>query len=539
MRRILVPVALALAATPAVAQNKSLVFTGRFPFVSFDTVNERTGGSITQLSEFALTYVTPGAGAFARTWLPATALECYIGDPLATRNYTFFKGFKTYFQRMNVAAPFIKFADRSKNDPRLFYWTVRDQDATLDITVFQQNGTGTAKIQGGDFVRLTENGNLEYFITQAQIMTAAGTQPGSFIPGASAICQDSQGNLYYSPAEGFNSSGTAGNGHYVSGNMLVSGPKFCFDGSIIKIPASAITYDARGNVQSIAADSSYVIFHETEAGPNGGPSTRQMVGNAGTVDRDGILTPNPAVIANLVGLALDPNNSQPLTAAWPQGVGQTFDTVPHFLFCADDGKWAGTIWSTNQNSVGLTGSLAVVNGVKCGSDTPGLPADGSWLGVNFDYANFQPTLMGLAVVDAPPFVPHVADVPDFGALSPTATNLEMDFNVGGTAAAGAGVFLVLTFGPIGPNAAGKFIPAFNFGTQFGASSFNSLFTLPNPVLASPISVFLGTANANGYLSFIFPNPNTPATTGLVLVAHGVALQGPTAKISNPIVLQYK
>lgn len=40
-------------ATLATAQApQTLLFTGRFPFVSFDSVNEPAGGEITKLSEF-------------------------------------------------------------------------------------------------------------------------------------------------------------------------------------------------------------------------------------------------------------------------------------------------------------------------------------------------------------------------------------------------------------------------------------------------------------------------------------------------------
>ena len=45
---------------------QTLLFTGRFPFVSFDSLNERVGGQITQLSEFEFSTVTPGTGAAAR-----------------------------------------------------------------------------------------------------------------------------------------------------------------------------------------------------------------------------------------------------------------------------------------------------------------------------------------------------------------------------------------------------------------------------------------------------------------------------------------
>src|SRR5690606_8926685 len=151
----------------------ALLFTGRFPFVSLDHVNERAGGSITQLSEFAISMVSPGSGAFARSWVPATTHECYMGDPSGTGDYTPLAGLKTYFERINIAGPFVRHADKARFDPRRFFWTVRDVEATIDIVVQDQNGTTSVPVLPGDFLRLTSNGNVEYFITQAHFAAAA------------------------------------------------------------------------------------------------------------------------------------------------------------------------------------------------------------------------------------------------------------------------------------------------------------------------------------------------------------------------------
>lgn len=519
MRTALGLVLVALSTVPLAAQNRSsLVFTGRFPFRSLDAANERPGGSITEISEFAFTLVTPGSGRAAVSWVPATTHEAYMGDVFGTGNYTPLRGLKTYGQRINMASPFMKAADKASADPRLIYWTVRDQEAGIDILVPDQNGTRSVVVLPGDFVRIEENGNLEYFIRQSDFATAAGAQTGAFAHGASALCQDAQGNLYYSPAEG---------GHWINGNLLQQGPKFVFDGSICKIPASAITYDVDGNVQSVAADSAYMVFSETEIGLNSGPSIRSLVQNANAYDYNGtgLLT----TTANMVGLDFDPNGGT-TTASWPLGdpaAGGTYDTLPNFVFTFDNGTWGGTIFSTANN-----GSIAVINGIKCGSDIQGLPADGSWLGVALDVVNFQPTVMGLLVIPEVTFQPFVHDVPEFGALDPSAVTLGMDYH--GVPA--AGVFVLMTFGPTGT---GGVAPAIDFGNAFGSASYNTLFTIPTPTLPVPVAAFLGTTNPNGYAAFVIANPNTPAAQGAVLMTQGVAISGGALQVSNPAVIQYK
>ncbi|MBK8977351.1 MAG: hypothetical protein IPM29_15675 [Planctomycetes bacterium] len=513
--------ALALAPSPLTAQNRaSLIYCGRFPFVGLDAVNERPGGSINQLSEFAITTVTPGAGAVARCWLPATGDEAFLGDPAGNRNYTFYAGFKTYFQRINKCGLFVKHADKARHDVRRVYWTVRDDPAQARrFVVFDRNAGATVTLRQGDFVRLTENGNLEFFITQTLFDTAMGMQSGSFTSGASALCQDAQGNLYYSPAEG---------GHWVNGNQTT---QFCNDGSICMIPAAAITYDARGNVAAVLADSAMLLFEET----NGTPSIRDMVQtNAGAFRNDG--TPIDGSTAaqrttNLVGLDLDPNGGTLLSAFTdPQGNPVT---VPNLVFTWDQGTWGGSIFTTGPNLVGLPGAIATINGVRCGSTTSGVPADGSWLGVQLDVGNFQPTLLGLQVFPQElPYVPAVADVADFGALPQTAASVTLDF----FGPPNAGMFLAMTIGPFTP---GSVTSSLDVRSLFGTASFNTIFTIPNAQLAVPVTGLLGITDQFGYFPFTLPNPNTGAAVGALLVFHGIASGPAGIQVTNPAVIQYK
>jgi hypothetical protein len=513
---------LALCSVPAAAQRKSLLFVGRFPFTSLDAVNERANGSITQLEEFDISLVTPDATNpfVARTfWLTATTHDTQAGDAYNDGNYTRLYNFKTYFERWNFAAPFVKVAHQAACRPEHVFWTVRDNNVNKNFTVKTNNGTGTAIIQPGDFFRLAPNGNVEYFITQAQIMTAAGPQPGAARPGASAICQDSAGNLYYSPAEG---------GSFVTGYDLMGvwgTPVFHNDASIMMIRAADITYDAAGNVSAVNASSAFCIFSETTPGPSGQPTVRVMQVNAGAQTNAfaPITTTN-----NMVGLALDPNGGT-ITASLPWGPALTFEVVPNFVWTDDGGTFAATMFSTRVNPANNNpGSVAVINGVLMGAT--GGPATGAYWGVQQDVANFKPTTMGFAVIDEPSSAPFIADAPNNGAILAADTMINLDFYAGPNAF----TFAVLATGPLAP---GQVPFGFDVGFLFGADSYRTLFGV-----TSQIGTFnLGLSNAAGYATFSIPKPTQPGLTGLPLIGHGLKFtgMGPGIALSNPVISQFK
>lgn len=516
MRTLLSAAALVAAALPAPAQNQSIVFCGRFPFVSLDAVNERVGGSITMLEEFDFSYNTPGIGSFARSLQPSTAHQAFLGDADNDGNYTKFAGFKTYFERINVAGLFMRAADKATPSPDKVFWTVRDAVATLAIEVFTTNGTAVHVVRPGDFVRFTGNGNVEFFITQDQIMAAAGPQTGTFALGASAICQDSAGNLYYSPAEG---------GHWIRGNNFTNANGnrvFANDGSIVMIDAASITYDAAGNVQAVAADSAHILWEEIDVGPLTGQSIRAMVTNAGHQTING----TPSTFANMVALDLDPNGGT-LQAAFPVGdvPNQVVYNVPHFVFGADNGTYGGTIFSTQNN-----GSIATINGVLCGSNTPGVAPTGAHLGVAVDVANFQPTVMGFCIVNAIPTEPLVLDMPNFGALNQAAQQPTWDVDVHG--AVGQVVFLQVAFGPF---AAGSFAPAVPTAALPPVIAPGSYpFTF-----ASIDTLGFRVTDGFGYATWSFANPHTGPFAGTTLVLQAAGLVNNQFQVSNPVQMQLK
>jgi hypothetical protein len=505
------------AAAPAFAQN-SLVFTGRFPFKSLDAVNERVGGPINVLEEFDFSIVTPGPGAFARSLQPATAHQAYLGDANSDGNYTKFAGFKTYFQNIQMGGLFVKHADKAVLTHDRVYFTVRSNAAPLQLEAFIANGTGVHVIRPGDFVRFLGNGNLEFFVTADQLDIAAGLPPAgqASIKGASAMCQDAAGNLYYSPPEG---------GHWVNGNGPEA-PRFAFDGSIVMIEAAAITYDAQGNVQSIAPNSSRELFNETIGGLTPTPlSVRQMVLNALAMDRTGVPI-SVTGFGRLCGLDLDPNGGT-ISPSFPDASG-AFPPAPNFVFASDPGAYAGTIFSTAGN-----GSVATINGVLCGSVTPGVPADGSWLGVQLDVPNFQPTLMGLTVVGAIPYEPLVLDMVNFGAIQQVGSQPTLDFDLHG------GPFeLVVLLADFGMPPVGGFpvsVPTSLLPLML--VPFNHVQSFP---IFNPLNLGVIFSDPFGYSTISMPNPHTGPFMGVPMILQAGAINGSgTITISNPVLAQFK
>jgi hypothetical protein len=515
-------VAAGLAAL-ASAQQQTILFTGRFPFQSLDTPNERAGGAITRLEEFDFSHNTPGAGAVARTLLPATAMQCYLGDGNNDGNYTKFAGWKTYFQNIGVGGIFVKASDRASVTPDKVFFSVRRNAATtgsgsvgaLQLEVLTANGTTPYTLVPGDYVRLLPNGNVEFFMTAAQLQVAVGTQSGAASIGAGALLQAANGDLYYSPVDG---------GHWVNG--MSTGIANAQDGGIVKIDFANITYDANGNVQSFAPNSARLIINEAAGGPAGALTVRQMTLNSGAVDRNG-----NALLATsygkTVGLAFDPNGGT-FPSNWPDAAGN-FTQEPNLLFTSDGGAYAGTLFSTAP-SISGGGSVAVLNGVTCGSTTVGVPANGSWLGVQLDIANFQPTLMGFTLCDALAYQPLIIDQNGFGRLPVAATQPNWDVDV--FSGPFTPTFLFLSTGPTAPGGFVASVPTPFVPLSFTGDSWNDVF-----LLNGPFSLGLAVTDPFGYGTVSVPNPNTGGFTGFTLLVQGLALQPTGFQLSSPMLVQ--
>ncbi len=484
------------------AQN-TVLYTGRFETKSLDTA----AGNLSVIREFDIGAVTPSkTGSTAFSFLPASGMSAMIGDPDKDGQLAEYYKAKSYFTRWNHAGCFMKAADKGKADPRLVYWTVRDSGASTNpkLLVFVAGGTKTALVKPGDFVRPGANGSADFFITQALIMKAAGKQPKAFKPGASDIAQAKDGSLYYSPAEG---------GHWVFDG---SNQAFAYDGAICYIPASAITYDATGNVKDITAGSARLIVNEITSTPN----IRTFVGNANAADRSGKKITSTA---NLVGLAIDPNGGTFVSPVTPK------IKHPNLVFTFDNGGYAGTIFTTATNSTSVPGDIAKINGVLMGAHLPG-KADGSYLGVKLDLPIFQPTLMGLEVIPTnlkskAPYGMPVLDTQKDGVLVlGTDKNLELDVQ---SLIPRLPILLVLGVGP------GKaaFAPSADLSSILGG--FGSLYeVVPGPFVLSG-----GLTSLKGQALVKLPVPNDPTLKGQKLLWQAVArnLSAPFNWLTNPVV----
>ncbi len=516
MKHTLVPLAAITLAVAGTAQ-QTLVFTGRFPFVSRDFVNERPGGAITTLEEFDFSYVAPAVGCVARTLLPSTAFHCYLGDGNNDGSYTKFAGFKTYFENIQIGGLFVRAADTANVTWDKVYFTVRDNVAGKDIEVIKDNGVSVHTMVPGDWVRMQPNGNVQFFLTAAQLAVAAGSPPAGLasVHGAHALLQTPAGDLYYVPVQG---------GQWVNGNS--SGAAFANDGAICKIDAAAITYDVFGNVASIAPNSARLVLEENNNGPSTSPlTTRQCVLNSGGYNRDGLPLVVAATFGKVSGLAFDPQGGT-FAARWPDSTG-AFPLEPNLLFCSDAGSYGGTIFSTANN-----GSIATINGVLCGSLTPGVQAKGAWLGVEFDYNQFQPTLMGFQLVGPLPFAPLVIDQNGFGRLPVAGSQPTWDIDMWGDP--GLPVFL---FGGLGPTAPGTYVSSvlrYLLPLNFTNNSWDDAFPL-NGLVQFGVAL----TDASGYALLSYNNPNNGSLVGasVVLQAVGVTGPAPDLQLSSPLMVQ--
>lgn len=505
-----------LAAAPFATAQQSILFTGRFPFVSVDAAVQ--GGSVPQLSEFDLSYATPFPGyAVARPLLGANSLQAYLGDGDQNGDYLKFDGWKpSYFTNVGIDGVFVKHGVSAPTFRDVF-WTPRLDAAAAPLEVLT-NGGAPAVLAEGDWVRLLPNGYCEFFLTQAQLAVAAGPQPNNDVPSAGALVQTANGDLFYAPGDG---------GHWVNGNQ--TGQVYAYDGAILKIDAAAVTYGPDGNVVSLAPDSARLLVNEVGSGPGGGINVRQYVDNAFAYDRTGAPLQTAGIYGKTGGLALDPNGGT-FVPSYPDAAG-VYGPEPNLAFCSNAGSYGGSIFTTANG-----GDLLEVNalggpgtGVLCGSKTAGVPADGSWLGVELDVANFQPTLLGMTLIDAPA-TPLTADVAGYGRVLDSAAqpNLTVDFH----GAPGVPVFAMLDVGPQPP---ALFAPSFDI-TQvplgWASSSWPDLF-----LTAAPVALGIGLTDALGYASVSVSNPNTPALSGRTALAQGVGVRIDLLELSAPVVLQ--
>ena len=306
LRSLLVLLPMAAALCPA--QHTILMTSG--------TSDERTLGldapelDLIRNDEIYSVTPLPGPGYTARPFLPTSLQWYYVGDLDGDAQYV---EASTNGPGGNLDAIFVKADQPAPVSPRDVFFSL---SSTSSISL---QGVTTA-----DVVRYAAQGSLEVFVTASQLETATG--------GASlnldALCQSADGDLFLS---------------FSLTESLVFGS--AEDGDLLRIPASAITYDADGNVGSIAAGSVELLATEDELIALANASGfRTSVGGQVTTSFE------------LSGLEIDPDGG---TWSPPQ---QPTLTLPNLLFCWSDFSNDGALISTADG-----GTIATINGVAMGS----------------------------------------------------------------------------------------------------------------------------------------------------------------------------
>jgi len=266
------------------------------------------------ISDDDVYYVTPVVGlpAVARPFLPVSYQDHLVGDLDGDALYVDTSIDGPWGSSLQIDEIFVKASAVAPVNPR-------------DVFVSLSGNSTVMGVLQSDVFRFSGQGIREFFLTEAQLVTAAAS---TTLPiNLDALAQSTAGDLFLS----FASAETLGLGAVADGDLLM-------------IPASAITYDPNGNVFSITPNS--IVRIATEA------NLLAMVTASGFRQASGAVV---GTTFNLSGLDRDP-------------AGGTFvspvDSLnyPNLVFTWRDSNNDGAILST-----ALGGSLAVINGVTMGS----------------------------------------------------------------------------------------------------------------------------------------------------------------------------
>lgn len=467
------------------------------------------------LERFDLLVTTPAAtGTVAFAAIPSAGWSAMIGDADADGMVAEFYN-EPNRRIFNFSGCLLKREDKTSKDPRRLFVSVRRiSNSAPKLRVHTNKGTVVRDVEPGDFFRILAGGDAEFFVTQALIMKAAGTQTASGSPGASAMTQTASGDLYYSPPN---------SGHYVSNG---TGQVLAKDGSLIWIPASAITYDSSGNVSDIKAGSARLVMEKGTNSPSQNPTGVELTTNAGGRDSSGapMVTTITNWVTNISGLCVDPAGG-----TWTSRLTGSVKH-PHLWFVYDNVTHRGTIISTRPRT-GFTvlGSLATFGGVTFGTRSGS--ASGAWLGVKGDMRG--PAPLGLELVDwgvgtKAPHGLYVADTENGGGVDlATANNFTLALQ-----ATRSRTPTILVLGG-GPSRGGHLASA----ALAGFEGFAALWTLN----AGPITGFQNITDNFGRRTLVVPLPSNPSfLKGIALIWQGAFVNAsPPWGMTNPIVTEFR
>lgn len=436
--------------------------------VDTDQTTLRNGNGLAEAGalhpdEIATVTPLPGLAYSAATFLGIGAQWAYLGD--ADQDGRLVDA-STTAPGGDVDAVFVKHfgAAPSPVGPREVFLSKEDADGFA------------AGFQDGDVFRYANQGQLEVFVHEADLVAAMG-QPASGDIDVDAICQSTIGDLFFS----------------VDLTETVNGVS-ADDGAILWIPASAITYDARGDVTAIAAGSASVVASEADV--------VAMIQSSGMRTSVG---GTPATAIDLSALELDPNGG-----VWsaPQQPGVV---LPNLLFAWSGYSDDGAILSTAGG-----GTIAMANTVSIGSQTATF---GTQIGLLPDSTGID-GLAGLAVVpvQSPPLTAELYPTRLITSSTILWTRVEVS-----SATPGAPVAFVIEGGPLG---AGGVLPVITLPGFQG-----QLFGVGQPFVLGP-----SIADPQGFASLTLVMPSSIVGSMANFVWQAVDFG--TATLSTPAPVQF-
>lgn len=415
--------------------------------------------------------ITPATGqlAPARPFLPISLQYYYVGDLDADGVYVEddLEG-----PGDTIDALLVKNTVTGPVTPRDVFWSV--------------DSVSAANIPGlrvSDVVRYAGQGALQFFLTQAQLNIACGYATTSNTVNLDAIAQSAAGDLFFSQ----------------SGVNTINGVA-TDDGDLLVIPASAITYDALGNVSAITAGAAVRIAAQADL--------ITMITNSGHhTSVGGVVSTSPNI--ELSGLEMDPAGG-----TWVSPVnGQTYLNV---LFTWSDFHNDGAIISTAGG-----GTIATINGVPMGSTVATL---GDHLGILPDSTGtFGPN--GLALIPQQEPVFALQNWPKNQHPAPSSSQLYTAVQMQSSAGTPNGItIMVWSVESSTPGGTFPSVPAPSpFLGEIGISSPIIVGAYPNDALGDaqselivlPLAVMTGTNISAQALDFTTLRFSTPAASSFL------------------------
>jgi hypothetical protein len=409
------PALLSLTALPAAAQ-QALLFAPENDELLLDNAGGLVEAGTLRPDEVGV--FVPGSGA-ARPFLPTGSQWAYLGDADSDGRLV---DTSTSAPGEDVDAVFVKRFLGAPTGPL----------GPREVFVSKEDVSGFAPgLEDGDVFRYSDQGLVEFFVTEAQLLSALGQEASGELD-LDAICQNATGDLYLSFGD----------------TELVNGVS-ALDGAVVIVPSAALTYDAQGNVSAVAAGSASVLFDET--------LMRQFVTNSGMATSVG---GTPSADIDISALEVDPDHSVP--------GGET-----HLWFA-----WSGF---SNDGAVLTTfggGQAATLSGAPLAS---AVATTGTQLGLLPDSTGLD-GLGGLALA---PFGARQLCAENYPTnLITTSTVLFTRCEVTG-ATAGQPVVFFVDFGPLAP---GSSLPALSLPLFDGQLFGTGTVLVTGTGFASPLGV---------------------------------------------------